>query len=61
MGWQVVIQRLLGPPLCPSCGAVTQAAGDELLHVMPPVIETRYRCPRCGDTAVRREVPDVWG
>ena len=62
MSWQGVIERLLGRvPSCPSCGEATQAAGEELLHMMPPVLETRYRCPRCGETIVRREAPDVWG
>jgi hypothetical protein len=36
------------------------AAGEDLVHDLPPVIETRYECLLCTGEVVRRDVVEVW-
>jgi ribosomal protein L37AE/L43A len=61
MGWYRVVALLLNrTPTCPDCGGPTFAAGADMVHDLPPVLETRYQCPRCASEVVRRDVVDVW-
>jgi hypothetical protein len=60
-GWYAVVADLLKrSPACPGCGEPTAAAGEDLVHDFPPVLETRYQCPHCVEEVVRRDVVDVW-
>jgi hypothetical protein len=43
------------PPRCARCGLAGEADAEELLVESPPVVEVRFRCPRCrGPVATRR-------
>jgi hypothetical protein len=62
IGWYRVVAQLLNrTPACPNCGGPTSAAGEDLVHDLPPVLETRYRCLGCAGEIVRRDVVEVWG
>jgi ribosomal protein S27AE len=62
MGWARVLERLLDlSPACPACGAATREVDEELVRTMPPVIEARYRCPRCAEEVVTCHVVDIVG
>ena len=61
MVWYRAITELLNrAPACPECEGPTAVAGEAIVHELPPVLETRYRCPRCSEEVVRRDVVDVW-
>jgi predicted RNA-binding Zn-ribbon protein involved in translation (DUF1610 family) len=61
MGWYRMMAQLLNrTPACPGCGEPTTVVSEDLVHDLPPVLEARYRCPRCGEAIVRRDVTDVW-
>jgi hypothetical protein len=47
---------VVGAPRCPECGGITEPRGEKLVHEMPPVIETEWRCRDCGGR-VRRCYP----
>jgi predicted RNA-binding Zn-ribbon protein involved in translation (DUF1610 family) len=47
-------------PACAGCDELMRAASEDLVHDFPPVLETRYRCPRCGEEIIRCDVVDVW-
>ena len=55
-----IVAFLTRAPACPRCGGRTCPAGDELLREIPLALETRYRCPRCAEEIVRRNMVDVW-
>jgi ribosomal protein L37AE/L43A len=35
-------------------------AGEDLVHDLTPVLETRYECRRCDTEVVRRDVVEIW-
>ena len=56
-GHRVVAGLLNRTPACPDCGGPSSAAGEDLVHDLPPVLETRYEClgvRRRGRAARRR-------
>jgi hypothetical protein len=40
-------------PPCPRCAAATEFVSEEILPGTPPVLESIFRCPRCGCDTVR--------
>jgi transcription elongation factor Elf1 len=61
MSWRLVMERFLDRrPACEVCGAPMECAGDEIVRTLPAVLETRYRCVRCGEEIVRCDVADLW-
>jgi ribosomal protein L37AE/L43A len=59
--WYRALARLLSAtPVCPGCGESTRAVGEDVIHDLPSVLESRYECPRCDREVVRRDVVDVW-